>query len=57
MGQYYRPLIIYTDGKLEVLNSFDFGNMQKLMEHSWIDNEFLITYKEVICKFREHNGR
>lgn len=40
MGQYYRPLIIHADGKLEVLNSIDFDNMQKLMEHSWIGNEF-----------------
>lgn len=57
MGQYYKLLIIYTDGKLKVLNSFDLGNMQKLMEHFWIDNEFTVTYKEVICKFREHNDR
>lgn len=41
MGQYYRPLIIHTDGKLEVLNSFDFNNTQKLMEHSWISNKFV----------------
>lgn len=41
MGQYYRPLIIHADGRLDVLRSFDFDNMQKLMEHSWIGNSFV----------------
>lgn len=41
MGQYYRPLVIYPDEKMVTLHSFDFDNMQKLMEHSWIGNNFV----------------
>ena len=41
MGQYYRPLIIREDGELEILRSSDFDNLQKLMEHSWVQNNFV----------------
>lgn len=41
MGQYYRPLVIYPNQKIVILKSFDFDSGQKLMEHSWIGNEFV----------------
>ncbi len=38
MGQYYSPISI---DKKQYLNSHDFGNGLKLMEHSWIGNLFV----------------
>ena len=38
MGQYYKPTSI---DKMESLFSHDYGNMSKLMEHSYIDNDFV----------------
>lgn len=41
MGQYYKPILIDNESKSQIANSFDFGSGQKLMEHSWIGNEFV----------------
>jgi len=41
MGQYYTPLLIAEDGTVATLNSHHFGNGLKLMEHSWIGNDFV----------------
>ena len=38
MGQYYKPTSV---DKMESLYSHDYGNMSKLMEHSYIDNDFV----------------
>ena len=38
MGQYYRPVSLDT---MEHLNSHDYGCGMKLMEHSWIGNNFV----------------
>jgi hypothetical protein len=38
MGQYYKPINI---DKLEHVYSHDYGSGLKLMEHSWIGNEFV----------------
>ena len=40
MGQYYMP-IIKRGNKLRRVYSHDFGNGLKLMEHSYIDNNFV----------------
>jgi hypothetical protein len=38
MGQYYKPTSV---DKMESLYSHDYGNMSKLMEHSYIGNDFV----------------
>lgn len=41
MGQYYRPLVIFESGEEKYASAHDFGNGLKLMEHSWIGNNFV----------------
>lgn len=41
MGQYYRPLLINKDGEMLTAVSHDFDCGIKLMEHSWIGNNFV----------------
>lgn len=41
MGQYYQPLLIDNDGNRLTAYSHDFNNGLKLMEHSWIGNNFV----------------
>lgn len=41
MGQYYRPLMIHKDGEERSACSHSFDNGLKLMEHSWIGNNFV----------------
>lgn len=41
MGQYYKPLLISDDGTKQTAYSHDYGNGLKLMEHSWIGNNFV----------------
>ncbi len=41
MGQYYKPLLIADDGTKQTAYSWDYGNGLKLMEHSWVGNEFV----------------
>jgi len=41
MGQYYVPVIISVDGESKRLNSHAFDSGLKLMEHSWVGNEFV----------------
>ena len=41
MGQYYRPLMIFEDGEERSAYSHAFDNGLKLMEHSWIGNNFV----------------
>lgn len=44
MGQYYRPIILEKDDTTQPVQSWyshDYGNGLKLMEHSWIDNNFV----------------
>ena len=38
MGQYYKPTSV---DNMESLYSHDYGNMSKLMEHSYINNDFV----------------
>lgn len=50
MGQYYKPCILGKNGKTVVkwLYSHDFDSGLKLMEHSWIENEFVKTFESLI---------
>lgn len=41
MGQYYKPLLIADDGTMQTAYSHDYGNGLKLMEHSWVGNDFV----------------
>lgn len=41
MGQYYHPLLIDKDGAKYTACSHDFDNGLKLMEHSWVGNNFV----------------
>lgn len=41
MGQYYKPLLIHKDGEELSAYSHEFDNGLKLMEHSWIGNNFV----------------
>jgi len=41
MGQYYKPLLIHEDGTERAAYSHAFDNGLKLMEHSWIGNNFV----------------
>ena len=41
MGQYYRPLMIFEDGEERSAYSHAFDNGLKLMEHSWVGNNFV----------------
>lgn len=52
MGQYYTPTIISADGVVKTLCSHEFGSGSKLMEHSWIGNEFVNAVYSRIYKQR-----
>lgn len=47
MGQYYKPLILNKKKTKPVgyLTSWDFGSGAKLMEHSWMLNEFVGAFE------------
>jgi hypothetical protein len=50
MGQYYMPTVISGDGKVATLYSHDYGNGLKLMEHSYIGNDFVNAVASLIWK-------
>ena len=41
MGQYYMPTLIDDNGTISILYSHDYDNGLKLMEHSYIGNDFV----------------
>ena len=46
MGQYYYPIILDADGKIIVwMQAHMYGNGLKLMEHSFIGNNFVSTFE------------
>jgi hypothetical protein len=50
MGQYYKPIILGEDKKTikEWMYSHEFDNGLKLMEHSWIGNNFVAAFESII---------
>ena len=46
MGQYYKPISI---NKMQHLYSHDYGNGLKLMEHSYIGNNFVNTVESLLA--------
>ena len=47
MGQYYKPINI---DKMQYVDSHDYDNGLKLMEHSWIGNTFMMAVESLIAK-------
>ena len=47
MGQYYRPISLE---KKESVCSHDYDNGLKLMEHSWIGNDFVNVIEHLIAE-------
>jgi len=46
MGQYYHPIILSSDGKIIVwMLATSYNNGLKLMEHSYIGNNFVSTFE------------
>jgi hypothetical protein len=45
MGQYYKPISL---DKLQTLYTHDYGNGLKLMEHSWIGNDFVSVVENLL---------
>lgn len=52
MGQYYKPIILKKDKKTVVsfMYSHDYSNGLKLMEHSYLKNDFVRTFETLIAK-------
>lgn len=48
MGQYYMPTLITADGNICTLYSHDYDNGLKLMEHSYVGNNFVNTVLTMI---------
>jgi len=48
MGQYYRPTIVTPDGRILLLDPYDFNNGAKLTEHSWIGNDLVNAASSLI---------
>ena len=56
MGQYYNAVILDKNKKTvnKWLLSHDFGSGLKLMEHSWVENEFVKSFERLILNKPEH---
>ena len=52
MGQYYKPVILKEDKKTPIgfAYSHDFGSGLKLMEHSWMKNDFVGFIESLLTK-------
>ena len=48
MGQYYKP--IKLEKPLEYLSCYDYGSGAKLMEHSWMKNDFVGAVESLLIK-------
>lgn len=56
MGQYYYPIILDKDGKIVVwMLAHRYGNGLKLMEHSWIGNNFVSTFEFALSPEGPHH--
>lgn len=43
MGQYYKAVLIHADGTINTLNPHKYENGMKLLEHSYVGNNFVNT--------------
>jgi len=56
MGQYYYPIILDADGKIVVwMQAHMYGNGLKLMEHSFIGNNFVSTFEFALSSEGPHH--
>ncbi|HUC95329.1 MAG TPA: hypothetical protein VMR76_00025 [Candidatus Saccharimonadia bacterium] len=53
MGQYYKPCILEDDGQTvkSWMYSHDYDNGIKIMEHSYIDNDFVSAFESLIKNY------
>ena len=62
MGQYYRPIVLKPNWKQErqpivgALSPYDFDNGAKLMEHSYVDNNFVKAAMNMIDLLGGHKA-
>lgn len=56
MGQYYTPYIERENGEIMTLYSWDYDNGLKLMEHSWVGNNFVDAVTSLIENDPAHVG-
>lgn len=50
MGQYFAPVLLDEDGKVtHTVNSHHYNNGLKLMEHSYLDNQFVAVVETVLA--------
>lgn len=50
MGQYYCPIILSDDGQIVAhLNSHEYSAGLKLMEHSWLGNDFVAVVEALLA--------
>lgn len=50
MGQYYKAVVLGEDGTVYWVNPHDYGSGFKLMEHSWMTNQFVDSVASLIWK-------
>lgn len=52
MGQYYKPVVLAKNKKTVIkwMYSHDFQNGLKLMEHSWLTNDFVRAFESLIYR-------
>lgn len=50
MGQYYKSCILTDNGDVSAwMLSHEYGNGLKLMEHSWLDNDFVAAFESLLA--------
>lgn len=55
MGQYYYPIILDDDGNIVAwMNAHEYNNGLKLLEHSYIGNNFVSTFEFMLCPEGEY---
>lgn len=59
MGQYYKPIVLDKESGLPIahLYSHDYGSGLKLMEHSWLGNNFVSTFISLIQPGGQFEGK
>ena len=56
MGQYYMIAFMRKDGSVEVMHPHHYGNGLKLMEHSWVGNNYVNTVIQHLVDITKKEG-
>ena len=56
MGQYYQTAFMHKDGKMEVMYPRNYDNGLKLMEHSYVGNNYVNTVIQHLLDISEVEG-